>query len=386
MNGNGRYALLAAALFFTTSHAAQVTGGDPQTLHSFCYFHDMNDGLNPAPSMIRGPDGAYYGVTFAGGIQNAGTIYRLDPATRAYSVIHSFDEEHEGSYPVSSLAVGSDGNLYGALQFGGPGGFGDIFRLSTAGEFTLVYAFTASDGRPYSSLVEDGEGNWYGTMFASLPANGPYVYKLTADGTFMPFYAFPSDVQSASALVLAKDGNLYGTASTGGSLGGGMVFRLTPDAVFASLHDFPNEQQRLGHPQWPLIAGRDGRLYGTTADTSGIFRIGLDGQFTVLVNFFGAEFYTSLAPALAPMPDGSLYGIYGVSDGPIPKYDSSLFRISPTGQLNVVYSFEDKNFQDGEEATGGLLRGFDNALYGVTYFGGKCRAGSVFRYVPSPVQ
>jgi len=75
------------------------------------------------------------------------------------------------------LVQGPDADLYGTSPFGGSGGGGNIFKLSTSGTLTSIYNFTFIPTQPSSNV------NGY---------------------------------DSVAGLILAQDGNFYGTTAQGG--------------------------------------------------------------------------------------------------------------------------------------------------------------------------
>jgi uncharacterized repeat protein (TIGR03803 family) len=60
-------------------------------------FSDKPDGATPG-KLIQARDGSTYGVTALGGTNSAGTIYRVDTAGN-YTLLHSFNGASEGKTP-----------------------------------------------------------------------------------------------------------------------------------------------------------------------------------------------------------------------------------------------------------------------------------------------
>lgn len=399
---------MAAALIFAAVHASAAPALNPLTLHSFCAQSGCPDG-NFVEGLIRGPDRAYYGVTTWGGItgsvwpytpDGAGVVYRIDAATGHFSVLHQFDPALEGNAPGSRLTLGSDGNLYGTLAGGGPGDLGCVFRLSLAGGLTLLHVFASGDGaNPVNPPVQDSQGNWYGTtMYGGVDDDGT-IYELTHDGIFKVLHDFTSGDSAiegygpVAGLVLARDGNLYGTTIGGGSDNGGTLYRITPGGRLTTLHEFAKTDADGINPEATLVTGPDGALYGTTDSIwSGdqyhgagtVFRMTLTGRFFTLHSFFESAppYAVGVTTALTPMPDGYLYGVR-MDDGAAGV--GTIVRISPSGDYAEVRTFTGQG-NGGTYPQAALLRGFDNALYGTTLSGGKYGEGTVFRYVPPPVQ
>ena len=89
------------------------------TLHSF---GNGPDGSAPS-GLVLGPNGNLYGTTLTGGTANRGTVYELRTDGSSYSVLHNFADgsvSNDGITPNGPLVVGSDNNLYGTTQEGGP--------------------------------------------------------------------------------------------------------------------------------------------------------------------------------------------------------------------------------------------------------------------------
>jgi uncharacterized repeat protein (TIGR03803 family) len=171
------------------------THGALKTLYAFLTLTNANgyplDGAFPSGGLVQGSDGNFYGTTGGGsiafGFSGFGTVFKMS-ASGALTSLYSFTNGIDGADPAAGLVQGSDGYLYGTTLEGGTINSGTVFKISTNGVLTTLYAF--------------------GTV---TNANG---YPL--DG------AFPS-----GGLVQGSDGNFYGTTGGGGAGGVGTVFRLT---------------------------------------------------------------------------------------------------------------------------------------------------------------
>jgi uncharacterized repeat protein (TIGR03803 family) len=146
--------------------------------------------------LIEGTDGNLYGTSATGGSPSAacpngcGTVFRITPAG-VETVLHSFGgNAADGQAPSGALVQGVDGNFYGLTSTGGntPVGSatpncncGTIFRITPAGEETVLYSFgtSASDGKqPSGALLQASDGNFYGTTGSGGPSNDGTVFKL----------------------------------------------------------------------------------------------------------------------------------------------------------------------------------------------------------------
>ncbi len=279
------------------------------------------EGSVPFSSLIQGRDGSLYGTAAMGGAHGLGTVFRVTPAGDV-SVIHDFCAQPnctDGAYPVGALALGIDGILYGTSEDGGVNGLGTIFRVSPGGSFSVLHSFDGTDG--------------------ALPAAG---------------------------LVLASDGNFYGTTVEGGNSSScsqcGTVFKTTSTGALTVLHSFGGADG--AYPEAPLVQGNDGGLYGTTFEggASGcycgtVFKATLGGGFTTLHSFDVTDGSKSIAP-LVQATNGAFYGTTeeGGSGG-----IGTIFRISSRGTLATVHQFD---LTDGGSPNSGLVQATDRNLYG----------------------
>ena len=157
-----------------------------KTIYSF---RGLPDGSFPYGALLFDRSGNIYGTTYYGGTNGIGTVYKLSPRPHGEwneSVLYSFQEGEDGSYPISNLVFGGPGNvdLYGTTSEGGSGS-GTIFKLSPGGNGqwteSVVHAFKgAPDGAfAYNGLVTDRSGNFYGATVHGGEDDDGSVYKFT---------------------------------------------------------------------------------------------------------------------------------------------------------------------------------------------------------------
>lgn len=260
-----------------------TTAGGETLLYSFQAVSvgaSTDDSINPS-GLVLGSDGNLYGTTYYGGTHNQGTIFKITPAG-IQTVIYSFAGGADGSYPAAPLIQASDGNFYGTTQQGGTNdSSGTVFRLTLAGEESVLYSFGASlqdANEPRGGLVQASDGNLYGTAGGGEFGEGS-VYRITTGGVETVIHSFCINDGSTPTgqLIQGSDGNLYGTASAGGLSNDGTVYRITLTGAFVPLYTFSGPPADGWSPPAGIIQGADGRFYGTTEFG------GVDNRGTVFV-------------------------------------------------------------------------------------------------------
>ncbi|MGD0058186.1 MAG: choice-of-anchor tandem repeat GloVer-containing protein [Verrucomicrobiia bacterium] len=199
-------------------------------------FRGFPDGAEPFVfgGLVQGIDGNLYGTTWRGGTHGDGTVFRISPSG-TYTSLYSFaGYPNAGNGPFVGLVQGSDGNFYGTTIIGGTNNQGTVFRISPSGTNTTLYMFVGSptDGnQPRSGLVQGSDGNLYGaTQYGGIHSTGT-VFRISPSGSYTNLYSFggyPTDGNTPWAgLVQGSDGNFYGTTTIGGTYNSGTVFRIS---------------------------------------------------------------------------------------------------------------------------------------------------------------
>ena len=167
-------ALACAALAFGLAVSAGA-----QTVTTLANF-DGIDGTGPSASVVQATDGNFYGTTSEGGPYGSlgyGVLYRISPAGEL-TVIYNFCSQPncaDGWDPTSVPILGQDGNLYGVTAQGGntavgSSGAGTVYKMTLDGKITTLYSFCATlpctDGLSPTGLVQSSDG----TLYASGPS------------------------------------------------------------------------------------------------------------------------------------------------------------------------------------------------------------------------
>lgn len=355
-----------------------TTGGVFTVLRSL---NKATDGANSYGSLSEGKDGNLYGVTNSGGIYGYGTIFKISTAG-AFTVIRHLNASTDGSYSQCDLVQATDAYFYGTCYSGGTYGNGTIFKIAPNGTFAVIKHFISNtDGAlPYGGLVQNSDGNLYGMNRSGGANNAGTIYKITTNGAYTVIHAMADATEGSAAcgsLVKAADGNLYGMASSGGAFGGGTAFKITTGGALTVLANF-NGPAQGNIPLETLVKGKDSAYYGT--NSSG----GAYGWGTIFKICGGATttLYAMNKGVDGGIPKGSLLlasdgNFYGMNSDGGPKGYGNIFKITPAGKYSVLYNFNPS--LDGGSPQGSLIQATDGSLYGLTISGGAKAGGTAFK-------
>jgi hypothetical protein len=316
-------------------------------------------------------------------------------------VLYSFQGgTTDGALPVGGVVFDKQGNLYGVLQFYGPGSCtpiggecGAVFQLALPAKQgdpwteTLIYKFggkESNDGEsPNGGLIIDGQGNLYGVtayggtgncVLLGVPAGCGTIYEVSPPGekdgawTETILYSFPTTKQGyvpTGNVVFDGVGNLYGATLYGGTKGTtcdgyyggqcGTVFELRPPKTRGGkwtekvLYSFKGVATGAQYgdgadPNGGLVLDNKGALYGTT--------------------YFGGNNVRGECEG----------GVGGTGCGIV-------FKLTPPNQKGgkwtkqLVHQF---NGQDGANSEAGVVFDGSGNLYGTTFAGPPNGSGLIF--------
>ena len=302
--------------------------GELTTLIEFTAGGGSNPGAWPIGALTLGPDGIFYGMTNSGGTNDKGTIFKFDPETNAMTVLVNFTltgtGQNRGGWPWGGLTFGSDGALYGLTNYGGLNNFGTIFKTTPSGDITTLVDFTGTAGAargayPVSTLFAAPDGFLYGTVNKGGNNDRGVLFKMTTGGAITPLVDFKGQGVGIEGgawpymdeFVLGQDRQLYGMTNVGGRQGGGMVYRIempVPDITvsgngqnIANNDSTPSETDHTNFGETPVASGSVTRSF--TIANSGALDLTLGA-----VNITGAnaeDFTISTTPANTVAAGGS---------------------------------------------------------------------------------
>jgi uncharacterized repeat protein (TIGR03803 family) len=311
-------------------------------LHNFGIF---SNGANPYGTLTINSSRDLYGTTYLGGTANLGTVFACSAAGQ-YTVLHSFQGgTTDGSGPYAGVAFDAEGNLYGTTYGGGVAGLGVVYKVSASGQETVVHSFTGgADGSgPYAGVAIDAKGNLYGTTYNGGTANAGVVYKINSLGQETVLYTFTGGNDGANpyaGVTLDSSGNLYGTTYAGGPYNNGVIYKVNPAGRENVLYIFATTPQGGVNPQGGVILDSAGNLYG--AVWSVVYKLSPAGQYTILASLHYGNYGGYTSPGTVAMDSaGNLYGTTDqVQQGTrSPAPDGAAFKVSPTGEVTLLYPF-----------------------------------------------
>jgi uncharacterized repeat protein (TIGR03803 family) len=332
-------------------------------VHSFA---NSPDGSFPTSGLIADAHRRLYGSTLYGGTYaENGTVFMLSPSSFGYveSVLYRFGGGASGGGPIGSLLL-ADGALYGVTAEGGLACFGKL-------ECGTVFELTANNGVYVERVLYRFEGG-------------------TADG-WSPQGGLARDAHGA-----LYGATLFGGSKTCNSYGCGTVFKLTPSAsgyTESVIHYFQGSDGQA--PSGVPVVGARGVLYGTTLDG------GPGGEGAVYSLTPGATgyaetiLYSFTAKEDGDGPEGGVMAdakgdLFGTAEQAGLHGKGTVFELARNGShyaFRTLYAFGSRK-NDGV-SPGSPLTANAGDLYGTTGQGGGSGCddgtgcGTVFELVPT---
>jgi uncharacterized repeat protein (TIGR03803 family) len=383
---------LAVVVVLTTLAPAQTF----TTLYNFSF---GSDGGAPFAGVVQDAAGSLYGTTGGGGDLNCGgsgngcgVVYKLDSAGTE-TVLHSFSGP-DGEYPYTPLVRDKAGNIYGTTWGGGSSGNGTVFKIDTGGRETVLHSFTGgSDGcNPLQGLLLGQSGTVFGTTYMCGSSGYGTIFKVDSAGHFTLLHSFAGGSSDGwypafGHLTRDKSGSLYGLTEYGGARGDGALYKLSKSGTLTLLYSFRGGSDGC-NPYGTVVQDNAGNLYGTTefcgsnSDYGTVWKVSKEGKETILHRFTGTSDGCYPYAGLARDAKGNLYGVaYGCGAGKSENW-GALYELSARGRFTLLYSFGTGS--DGVWPVGEVLRTTNGTLFGTTAYGGTygLYGGTVWSYVP----
>ena len=196
------------------------------------FANSTSDGSYPYSGLTEGSDGNFYGVAGSGGTSGSGVFYKITPAG-AETVLWSFGTTPIAASPNADIIQAADGNFYGTTAGGGTYGVGTVYRMTPTGVETTLWSFGGGSdaNHPNVGLTQGADGAFYGTTMAGGTHGQGALFRITAAGDESVLWSFGATGDGTvpnGRLLLGSDGALYGTTESGGTANLGTVFRYIP--------------------------------------------------------------------------------------------------------------------------------------------------------------
>jgi uncharacterized repeat protein (TIGR03803 family) len=370
------HALALAVFFGTSAYATAALAGKGAYTQIFSF---ASSGLGVAPQGLVESDGLLWGTTRNDGTYGGGTLFKLDPATGAETVVHNFGgAKGDGAQPYGNLLKMGKA-LYGVTSYTTAAGLGSgtVFKVNPAtGTETVVHSFGgfSGDGANPVGLAASG-----GALFGTTFLGGAYdekgtVFRLNpASGLETILHSFGAlhDGSGPSGAPTSAGGTLYGTTDSD-----------TPSFYKVdALTGVESVLYRPGSVSFGGLTDYNGVLVGTTVNGGhgvhgSIFQLNTTtGSYDVIYSFTGGS--DGGGPAAGVIQVGGMF--FGSTSYAGPNGGGTLFKLDPrTSKVVTVHGFGGTG--DGAEPT--ALIGARGTIYGLTAAGGENGYGTVFSYVP----
>lgn len=383
--------LCLALLFgFVPISRAQSTTWTEQALYTFA------ENRYAIPQLVQAPDGNFWGVTAAKGTSSDtgfyGAIFKITP-DGAYNDVYNFTSANLSPAFGAGLTVGHDGALYGFLS----GGSSQLYRITTDGQFSIVYTFAGTAGIQAPPTI-DADGNFYGQSFNGGSNGSGFLFSISPTGTFTDLWDCSSDDcgQPSGPLVLASNGKFYGVSVAGGVNAGGSIYSYDPNGglkvIYSCASNDANNATDCTAPSGGLVELSDGTLWGQayqggTNDFGVLFKIipGASSDTFQYVYSLGDGLY-SAGPQYGTIWLGGDGNLYGGATGKFPNA-TTVYQFVPssgtfTGLWAATRNSKATNNIIVNPASDFLMSG-DGSIWGGGNSGSPNNYGGIFKITPS---
>lgn len=359
-------------------------GNNPQLEYEFPNLDFVDPYSN---KMIQAADGMLYGLATGGGRYNEGVLFQYNPSTLQYTVKFSFKNE-TGSVPFF-LMQAKDGMLYGLTEKGGLADEGVLFQYNLqTNSYTKKFDFNYLDGIIPTGFMQASNGMLYGMTYDGGDGDGGVLFE------FNPFQStYTKKIDFIYDSILLRPASLFIQTPNG------MLHALFRDDLSAAMFEYDPVHgtftKKLDLPNLnsldpaSLLLAKDGLIYGTSfmggnQDKGFVFQYNpLTSKFAKTAEFNGLNGSNPLG-SLIEDKDGMIYGM-ATHGGGIFEYDGVVFQYNPATSA-LIKKVELNSNNEGELGYNsmGFTLGTDGKFYGMgstTHI--LSGGGSIFRFDPS---
>ena len=327
---------------------------------------------------------------------------------QTYTPLYTYPVTTNNTSGVAAPALfsqGPDGDLYSTIQTNGTHNLGSVYKMTTAGDYTLVYSFCSelahcgvTGETPYGGVTLGTDGNFYGTTLGGGACDQGVgtIFKITPTATWTKLWDFTAGTTCNGHIALkdegypyyapfqGRDGNFYGVNQGVYTGTYGAFYKITSKG---KLTPYPFAYTNGANPNIPT-QGSDGNFYGTTQSGGDptcrcgvVYKATAAGKITPLHTFKG--YPTDGNRPIGALVQGNDGNFYGTTYQGGAYNEGSVFKISASGVYSLVFSFDFVSpTLGGQLPVAGLTQGSDGNFYGTTERGGKNNYGTIFRVTP----
>ncbi len=298
-------------------------------------------GYRPKGALVAMSDGFIWGTTSSGSSASYGSVFKINPATNAVSVVHTFASSTptNGYQLACGLVEDSNGFVWGTTQLGGANTSGTLFKIAIAnGTLTVAHSFANGSSNHAGDLVVDAAGNIYGT-------NPLRVFKFNPNTSALTTVFTNEDITPPLKSVTV--GTLYKTAA------GDIRFLGTEGT---------KDLTGMSPPFNNYLSYR-AVIYEINTTTNAVTKI-----HSLMESVVGTSVPAALTPAgsLYEHTDGSVYGVTqngGTNEDLEPAGGGMIYRVG-TGPAAIAQPYStlvSQTYSQYSSVTGNTtLRGFVN--------------------------
>ncbi|HAN18283.1 MAG: hypothetical protein A2X13_04730 [Bacteroidetes bacterium GWC2_33_15] len=337
---NGTFALLDNILYATTNTGCPLNKGsffkfnlNDKSLNVCIEFQTKYNGESPLGGLTLAND-KFYGITFNGGVNNAGIVYSFNPVTNVFTKICDFNETTIGSKPEAGFLLAKNGKLYATTTKGGVNGGGTIIELDPYTDQVIKRAdFTGKRDYSKAAIIQASNGKIYGTTYSSNLTGTGILFEYDIESNIISNLVSFSDDSTGKypygGVVQGIDGKLYGMTSSGGAFSNGLVYSYNIESDILKKEFDLNQVNTGKNPYGNFILASDDNLYALM-NSGGTFNKGT----LVKINFNNWGFEKVFDFEEVPYgykPDHTLYEasvgkLYGVTNEGGIYYNGTLFE------------------------------------------------------------
>lgn len=250
-----------------------------------------------------------------------------------------------------------------------------------------IYTVPDPGGRPGTGLVELPSGAFLGTARQGGLADFGTIFEFTPGGALTRRVNFTGEngLSPDGVLVAGTDGKYYGTTPAGGKGNRGVAYRVSATGTFEKLVDFSTIllSEPNVFPSGRLSRNPDGNFYGVCSSFSQftpglIYKLTPANKLVVVATFDGTNGKFP-SDGLVALDDNTYLGVAttgGSADFGV------VYKVTTGGTITKLADFTGTN---GKNPVGVLVKGQDGNFYGTTETGGAADSGVVFKVTPAGV-